>query len=126
ETVDQHDRRPAARVRLLDLLGLAVADGHAQLPSLSWRRILRPAGKPTRARKWSRRHRSRVLDHERSVATGIAGAFDLALRPPLPAGDAGGPSPFDFPGGSGRACRVSPILTPGSHPSGSGGPTLTT
>jgi L-ascorbate metabolism protein UlaG (beta-lactamase superfamily) len=29
--------------------------------------------------KWSRWHRSHVLDHERSASTGIAGAFDLAL-----------------------------------------------
>lgn len=31
--------------------------------------------------------------------------FDLAPRPPLPAGDAGEPSPFDFPRRSGRAAR---------------------
>ena len=38
--------------------------------------------------------------------------FDLALRPPQPAGDAGEPSPFDFPLRPGRAAAVSPILMP--------------
>src|SRR5689334_4879279 len=76
--------------------------------------------------EWSRWHRSHVLDHERSASTGLAGALVLVLRPPLPAGDAGGQSPFDFPGRSGRADRVSPMLTPGPHPSGSGGPTHAT
>ena len=38
--------------------------------------------------------------------------FDLAPRPPLPAGDAGEPSPFDFPWRSGQSAAVSPILMP--------------
>jgi len=51
--------------------------------------------------------------------------FDLAPRPPLPAGDAGEPSPLNFPRRSGRAAWVSPILKPVPLPSGEGGPTLT-
>jgi hypothetical protein len=46
--------------------------------------------------------------------------FDLALQPPRPAGDAGEPSPFDFPWRSGQAAAVSPILMPVIPPLGLG------
>jgi hypothetical protein len=44
----------------------------------------------------NRRPRSRTIGFYR-----YSRRFALALRPPLPAGDAGGPSPFDVPGSHG-------------------------